>query len=217
MTLTFEYLGFGPNPQLTDYEDVWEYQHIVHDQVASGERDGHVIMTHHAPVYTAGRQTKQEEFPQDGTPVVEVDRGGHITYHGPGQLVCYPIVRLAKGAGVVDHVRRLEAAIIELLGTYGLSPIRMQGRTGVWFPADDQRPARKICAIGIKVSRRTTLHGLALNIKPSTERFANIIPCGITDAGVTSLTEEKPGSWNIWKVAESLEPILAKHLTPELD
>ena len=215
MTLTFEYLGLGPNPQLTDYEDVWDYQRLVNEQVASGERSGHVIMTHHAPVYTAGRRTKPEERPQDGTPVVEVDRGGNITYHGPGQLVCYPIVRLADKVGVVDHVRLLETAVMEFLAGHGLSPIRVPGRTGVWFPASGERLERKICAIGVRVSKRTTLHGFALNVQPSTDRFANIVPCGISDADVTSLAEELPGDWDVWQVAQAMEPILRRLLSAE--
>lgn len=216
MELTYEYLGLGPNPQLTDYEDVWDYQKQVLDHVAAGEWGPHVIFTHHSPVYTAGHQTAKEEYPKDGTPVIDVDRGGHITYHGPGQLVCYPIVRLADGVGVVDHVRRLEDAVIEYLESLGLAPIRIPGRTGVWFPADDARPERKICAIGVRVARRTTMHGFALNVHPSTERFGNIIPCGIGDAGVTSLDEEMPGAWDVWRVAEAIAPILTRHLLREI-
>lgn len=217
MTLTFEYLGLGAEPSPTNYRDVWEYQRRVHDEVARGARPGHVILNEHEPVYTAGRRTEPHERPFDGTPVVDVDRGGKITFHGPGQLVGYPIVQLAEGVGVVDHVRRLEAAVIELLEGYGLQPVRVEGRTGVWFPADDLRPSRKICAIGVRVARRTTMHGFALNVQPSTRWFGNIIPCGIADAGVTSIAEELPGGdWTVQGVATDLEPLLARHLAPEV-
>lgn len=135
-----------------------------------------------------------------------------ITYHGPGQLVGYPIVGLPDGVGVVDYVRRLEGAIIELLAGYGLQTQRVEGRTGVWLPADDTQPERKICAIGVRVSQRTTMHGFALNVLSSAERFGNIVPCGISDAGVTSIIEERGGSWSVEGVAQDLEPILRRHL-----
>lgn len=210
--MTFEFLGLGPEPFLTDYEEVWELQRRIHAEVADGIRPGHVILNEHQPVYTAGRRTQDHERPKDGTPVIDVDRGGLITYHGPGQLVGYPILRLADGVGVVDHVRRLEEAVIDLLVGHGLHPIRVEGRTGVWFPADGLRPERKICAIGVRVARRTTMHGFALNVQPSTSHFDNIVPCGIADAGVTSLAEERPGDWTVAGVAAELEPLLSKHL-----
>ena len=216
VTLTYEYLGLGEQPTFTEYQQVWDYQREVHAAVAADLRPGHVILNEHLPVYTAGRRTEPQERPFDGTPVVDVDRGGKITYHGPGQLVGYPIVHLADGIGVVDHVRRLEAAVIELLRGYGLSPRRVEGRTGVWFDADGDRPERKICAIGVRVARRTTMHGFALNVQPSTKHFANIIPCGIADAGVTSLAEEAPGEWTVAGVAADLEPLLTEHLLGEL-
>lgn len=216
MTLTYEYLGMGPTPSFTDYQDVWDHQRRVHAEVADGIRPGHVIFNQHMPVYTAGRRTEPHERPKDGTPVVDVDRGGKITYHGPGQLVGYPIVQLADGVGVVDHVRRMEGAIIELLESYGLRPERIEGRTGVWFAGDATRPDRKICAIGVRVSRRTTMHGFALNVQPSNSYFDNIVPCGISDAGVTSLAEELAGSWTVEQVAHDLEPILTRHLADEI-
>nr|WP_255622319.1 lipoyl(octanoyl) transferase LipB [Tessaracoccus sp. OS52] len=212
--MTFEYLGLGEDPHLTDYQRVWDYQREVHADVAAGLRPAHVIFNEHRPVYTAGRRTEPQERPFDGTPVVDVDRGGKITYHGPGQLVGYPILHLADGVGVVDHVRRLESAVIELLTAHGLSPRRVEGRTGVWFDSDGDRPERKICAIGVRVARRTTMHGFALNVQPSTAHFANIVPCGIADAGVTSLAEELSGDWTVRAVAAELEPLLSKHLAP---
>lgn len=210
--LTFEYRGLGESPQLSDYQETWDYQRAVHAEVASGARPGHVILVEHPPVYTAGRRTKPTDHPKDGTPVVAVDRGGEITYHGPGQLVGYPIVRLPDGVGVVDHVRAMEAAVIDLLAGYGIASGRVPGRTGVWLAAEDARPERKICAIGVRVTRRTALHGFALNVLSSAERFGNIVPCGISDAGVTSLVEELPVDWTVTQVAHDLEPHLRRHL-----
>lgn len=210
--LSYEYRGLGEPPSLSDYQPTWDYQREVHAEVAEGRRPGHVIYVEHSPVYTAGRKTNPADFPRDGTPVIPVDRGGEITYHGPGQLVGYPIVRLADGVGVVDHVRALESAVISLLATYGLETGRVPGRTGVWLPATDTRPERKICAIGVRVARRTTMHGFALNVLSSAERFGNIVPCGISDAGVTSIIEELPGRWSVTGVAHDL----TDHLTAAL-
>ena len=217
MSLTFEYRGLGEDPQLSDYRETWDHQRAVHAAVSTGARPGHVIFVEHTPVYTAGRRTEGFERPFDGTPVVDVDRGGHITYHGPGQLVGYPIVRLPEGVGVVDHVRRLETAVIAMLAAQGLATIRISGRTGVWLAANGARPDRKICAIGVRVAARTAMHGFALNVHPLNEHFANIIPCGIPDAGVTSLSEELPGPWSVAGVAHDLEPFLRKVLMPTLE
>ncbi|WP_296136081.1 lipoyl(octanoyl) transferase LipB [uncultured Tessaracoccus sp.] len=208
--LAFEEIRLGHGD--ADYVETWEYQRRLHDEVAAGERPGHVLFVEHAPVYTAGRRTTEEMKPKDGTPVVDVDRGGLITYHGPGQLVGYPIVHLPDGVGVVDHVRALERAVIDLLATYDIDAMRVRGRTGVWLAATDTRPERKICAIGVRVSRRTTLHGFALNVRPNAERFGNIIPCGITDAGVTSIHEEVPGDWTVAQVARDIRPHLTRAL-----
>lgn len=209
MTLSFEYRGLGAEPALSDYQETWDHQRAVHAAVAVGARPGHIIFVEHTPVYTAGRRTEPQERPLDGTPVIDVDRGGRITYHGPGQLVGYPIVRLPEGIGVVDHVRRLEEAIILMLAGKGLRTHRVEGRTGVWLNAHGDRPERKICAIGVRVAQRTAMHGFALNVQPSTSNFANIVPCGIADAGVTSLVEELPGEWSVSGIAHDLEPFLA--------
>ncbi len=210
--LTFEYRGLGEERRPSDYQEAWDYQREVHADVADGTRPGHVILLEHTPVYTAGRRTKPSDYPKDGTPTIATDRGGEITYHGPGQLVGYPIVQLADGMGVVDYVRRLEAAIMTLLDGYGIRAMRVEGRTGVWLAASEGRPERKICAIGVRVSRRTTMHGFALNVLSSAERFSNIVPCGISDAGVTSIAEEVPGDWDVAAVAHDLEPILRAEL-----
>ncbi|MGO1383771.1 MAG: lipoyl(octanoyl) transferase LipB [Arachnia sp.] len=212
--LTFEYRGLGEPATLSEYQETWDYQRFVHAAVASGDRPGHVIYVEHSPVYTAGRRTLPHERPVDGTPVIDVDRGGLITYHGPGQLVGYPIVRLREGVGVVDHVRSLETAVIAMLAAKGLETTRITGRTGVWLRGDGIRPERKICAIGVRVAARTAMHGFALNVAPSTASFANIIPCGIADAGVTSLSEEMPGEWTVAGIAHDLEPFLRQALIP---
>ena len=209
-SVQFERLGLGE--RLSPYLPTWDYQREVHADVADGTRPGHVILLEHTPVYTAGRRTKPSDYPKDGTPTIATDRGGEITYHGPGQLVGYPIVQLADGMGVVDYVRRLEAAIMTLLDGYGIRAMRVEGRTGVWLAASEGRPERKICAIGVRVSRRTTMHGFALNVLSSAERFGNIVPCGISDAGVTSIAEEVPGDWDVAAVAHDLEPILRAEL-----
>lgn len=213
--MTFEYRGLGGQRFFSDYQDAWDYQREVHAAVAAGERPAHVIQLEHTPVYTAGRRTLEEEKPFDGTPVVDVDRGGKITYHGPGQLTGYPIVKLPDQVGVVDYVRRVEQAVIDYLEGLGLAPVRVAERTGVWFPADAERPERKICAIGVRVAKRTTMHGYALNVLPSAEAFGNIVPCGIADAGVTSIAEELPGEWDVAAVAHELEPHLRRHLWPD--
>ncbi|WP_226997155.1 lipoyl(octanoyl) transferase LipB [Tessaracoccus aquimaris] len=212
--LSFEYRGLGEVASLSDYQETWDYQRVVHAAVADGARADHAIYVEHSPVYTAGRRTKESDYPKDGTPVIPVDRGGEITYHGPGQLVGYPIIHLVDGVGVVDYVRALETAIIGLLGGYGIASGRVEGRTGVWLEASAARPERKICAIGVRVARRTTMHGFALNVQSSAERFGNIVPCGISDAGVTSIVEELPGQWSVAGVARDLEPYLRDALAP---
>lgn len=212
--LTYDDEGLGQ--RLADYQQTWDRQRALHDDVAAGA-PGRILLVEHSPVYTAGRRTTPDQRPVDGTPVIDVDRGGLITYHGPGQLVGYPIVRLREGVGVVDYVRTLESAVVTLLTGYGLDCGRVEGRTGVWLPAGAGRPERKICAIGVRVARRTTMHGFALNVLSSAERFSNIIPCGIADAGVTSIVEELGGDWTVTGVADDLRDPLTRALTPLLD
>ncbi|MFT4109314.1 lipoyl(octanoyl) transferase LipB [Propionicimonas sp.] len=210
--VSFHHLGLA-EARLTDYHQAWDLQRKVHAEVASGERGPQVLYVEHPPVYTAGRRTEPHERPTDGTPVVEVDRGGKITYHGPGQLVGYPIVFLPRGVGVVDYVRRVEEALIRLLDGYGVPGGRVPGRTGVWLAADAARPERKIAAIGIRVSRQTTMHGFALNVASDLADFGRIVPCGIADAGVTSLAEEWEGPVpSLAEVAKDLEPHLSELL-----
>jgi lipoyl(octanoyl) transferase len=223
--VTFSYLGLLDSPPaLAPYLPTWEAQRTVHGRVAAGEDGPRVLFVEHEPVYTAGRRTEPHERPFDGTPVVDVDRGGKITYHGPGQLVGYPIVTLPRSIGPLGYVRRLEEAIIRVLGAYGIATGRVAGRTGVWLPAGRGRPERKIAAIGVRVARQTTLHGFAVNVAPSSiAPFANIVPCGIADAGVTCLAHELDGPVpGLVEVARALEPHLADllawlpfHPTPE--
>jgi lipoyl(octanoyl) transferase len=210
--VAFRYLGLAEG-ELTDYHLAWDLQREVHAQVAGRELGPQVLYVEHPPVYTAGRRTEPHERPLDGTPVVDVDRGGKITYHGPGQLVGYPIVFLPRGIGVVDYVRRVEEALIRLLAGYGIATGRVPGRTGVWLAAGAGRPERKIAAIGIRVTRQTTLHGFALNVSPDLADFGRIVPCGITDAGVTSMADELVGTApSLLDVGRALEPHLAEVL-----
>lgn len=171
-----------------DYEDAWRLQREIADERLAGGPDT-LLLLEHPPVYTAGRRTLPEERPTDGSPVVDTDRGGKITWHGPGQLVGYPIVGLTEPLDVVNFVRRLEEALIRVCADFGVQTGRVEGRSGVWVPAGDD-PARKIAAVGIRVARATTLHGFALNCDCELGAFSAIVPCGITDAGVTSLTAE---------------------------
>jgi lipoyl(octanoyl) transferase len=172
-----------------DYQAAWQLQRELADARVAGGPDT-LLLLEHPSVYTAGRRTLPEERPLDDTPVVDTDRGGKITWHGPGQLVGYPIIGLAEPLDVVNFVRRLEESMIKVCAGLGLETGRIEGRSGVWVPSDGRRPACKIGAIGIRVSRATTLHGFALNCDCDLAAYSSIVPCGISDAGVTSLTAE---------------------------
>ena len=172
-----------------DYETAWKVQRELADARIAGGPDT-LLLLEHPSVYTAGKRTAPEDRPRDGTPVIDTDRGGKITWHGPGQLVGYPIIGLAEPLDVVNYVRRLEESLMHVCGELGLHTERVAGRSGVWVPADNKGPARKVAAIGVRVSRATTLHGFALNCDCDLSAFSTIVPCGITDAGVTSLTAE---------------------------
>jgi lipoyl(octanoyl) transferase len=172
------------------YHEAWQLQRELADARVAGGPDT-LLLLEHPSVYTAGRRTLPSERPSaPDTPVVDTDRGGKITWHGPGQLVGYPIIGLAEPLDVVNFVRRLEESMIKVCGELGLETGRVEGRSGVWVPSDGTRPARKIGAIGIRVARATTLHGFALNCDCDLTAFSAIVPCGISDAGVTSLTAE---------------------------
>jgi lipoyl(octanoyl) transferase len=173
-----------------DYLDAWELQRSLHADVVSGAAPDTLLLLQHPAVYTAGKRTEPHERPFDGTPVVDVDRGGKITWHGPGQLVGYPIIGLAQPLDVVNFVRRLEDSLMTVCTRLGLQTARVAGRSGVWVPGREGRPDRKVAAIGIRVARATTMHGFAVNCDCDLSAFSGIVPCGIADAGVTSLTAE---------------------------
>lgn len=246
----FVRLGFGPDS--VEYQEAWDEQRRVHAARFADELPDTCLLLEHLPVYTAGRRTEDSERPLDGTPVIDVDRGGKITWHGPGQLVGYPIQKLPRPVDVVAHVRRLEEALIRTCAEFGLETSRVEGRSGVWVLGDpvDERPAlggltldldprtqddefdarfngpeyapsnagqrredRKIAAIGIRVAKGVTMHGFALNVNPDNTWFDKIIPCGIRDAGVTSLSYELGREITIADVL----PVAEKHLREVLE
>jgi lipoyl(octanoyl) transferase len=194
------------------YEAAWAEQRRLHEARVSDAVPDTVLLLEHLSVYTAGRRTEVWERPRDGTPVLDVDRGGKITWHGPGQLVGYPILALPEPVDVVAYVRRLEAALIGACADLGLAAGRVAGRSGVWVPADDRGPDRKVAAIGVRVSRRVTMHGFALNCDPDLTAFDRIVPCGIRDAGVTSLTGELGRQVGVAEAIEAIEPRLRSAL-----
>jgi lipoyl(octanoyl) transferase len=195
-------------PGTVDYRDAWDEQRRLHAAVVAGEQPDSVLLLEHPSVYTAGKRTEVWDRPTDGTPVVDVDRGGKITWHGPGQLVGYPIVRLPAPVDVVAFVRRTEQVLIDVCADLGLVTERVEGRSGAWVRADDRGPDRKVAALGIRVSRGVTLHGFAINADCDLGYFDRIVPCGLRDVGVTSLTAElrRPVT-----VAEIL-PVVERHL-----
>ena len=190
---------------LVEYTDAWAEQQRLHAARVADEVPDTVLLLEHPDVYTAGRRTELWERPFDGTPVVDVDRGGKITWHGPGQLVGYPIVRLPDPVDVVAHVRRLESVLIEVCAAQGLTASRVEGRSGVWMPADERGPDRKIAAIGIRVAQGVTMHGFAINCDPDLGAFDRIVPCGIADAGVTSLSRELDRQIGVTDVIDLVE------------
>ena len=195
---------------LVEYQKAWDAQRRIHEEVASGVRPNTLLLLEHPSVYTAGRRTDDSERPTDGTPVIDVDRGGRITWHGPGQLVGYPIVKLQKPTELVGFVREIEAALISVCADLGIIAVRVDGRSGVWIC--DERGDRKIAAIGIRVAKGVTMHGFALNVNPNLEAFAQIVPCGITDADVTSLQLELHRTITIDEVA----PLVERHVFESL-
>jgi len=172
-----------------EYLAAWQLQRDLAEARVGGGPDT-LLLLEHPPVYTAGRRTQSHERPLQGIPVIDTDRGGKITWHGPGQLVGYPIIGLAEPLDVVNYVRRLEESLIKVCADVGLEAGRVDGRSGVWVAGRDGQPARKVAAIGVRVSRATTLHGFALNCDCGLGAFTTIVPCGISDAGVTSLSAE---------------------------
>ena len=195
---------------LVPYEEALANQRLVHSEVAQALRPNTLILLEHPSVYTAGKRTSDGEKPTDGTPVISVDRGGKITWHGPGQLVGYPIVKLAKPTELVGFVREIEAGLIQVCSEFGISSQRVDGRSGVWIR--DARGDRKIAAIGIRVAQGVSMHGFALNVNPDLEAFNRIIPCGIEDAAVTSMAQELSRDITI----EEVTPVVEKYLTETL-
>ncbi|WP_326649466.1 MULTISPECIES: lipoyl(octanoyl) transferase LipB [unclassified Streptomyces] len=248
--LRFVQLGFGE--EAVEYQEAWQKQREVHAARFADEIEDTCLLLEHPPVYTAGRRTAESERPLDGTPVVDVDRGGKITWHGPGQLVGYPILKLPRPVDVIAHVRRLEDALILTCAEFGLETSRVEGRSGVWVLGDpvEQRPAigglslhfdprlqdeefdprlngpeyapsnagqrredRKLAAIGIRIAKGVSMHGFAINVNPDNTWFDRIVPCGIRDAGVTSLSYELGREITIAEVL----PVIEKHLRDVLE
>ena len=195
---------------LVDYQKAWESQKSIHQEVADGTRLNTLLLLEHPSVFTAGRRTDDSERPTDGTPVINVDRGGRITWHGPGQLVGYPIVKLRKPTELVGFVREIESGLIAVCHDLGVDAIRIDGRSGVWI--QDAQGDRKIAAIGIRVAQGVTMHGFALNVNPDLSAFRTIIPCGIADADVTSLEIELKKSITFDEVA----PLVERHIFESL-
>ena len=195
---------------LKEFESALELQRKIHGEVASGTRSNTLLLLEHPSVYTAGKRTQSFELPTDGTRVVQVDRGGRITWHGPGQLVGYPIVKLLKPTELVGFVRTLESALIKVCAEVGVKAVRVDGRSGVWI--SDSKGDRKIAAIGIRVASGVTMHGFALNVSPDLSKFSQIVPCGIDDAAVTSLAIELDRTVDIAEIS----PIVEKHLVEAL-
>ena len=196
---------------LIGYEAALAKQREIHSGVVAGSHPQSLILLEHPSVYTAGRRTTPEERPVDGTPVIDVDRGGKITYHGPGQLVGYPIITLRNRNDVVGFVRELETALIAVCAEFGIIAERYCERSGVWLR--DGKGDRKIAAIGIRVAKGVTMHGFALNISPDLTAFDRIIPCGFTDTGVTSMARELGREISIAEVA----PVIERHLREALN
>lgn len=195
-------LGEGPR----DYREMWALQREIHADVVAGTRPDTVILVEHTSVYTAGKRTAAWDRPVDASEVIDVDRGGRITWHGPGQLVAYPIVRLRTPVDVVAYVRALERAIMQVCEGFGIETLRVEDRSGVWLPATSDKRERKVCAIGVRVAKGVTMHGLALNCNPDLAEFNRIVPCGISDADVTSLSLELS---SVVTIADAAAPVVA--------
>ncbi len=203
-SIAVEHLG------LVDYMNTWNYQRELVNAIAEETKPNTLLLLEHPSVYTAGRMTKIDERPVDGTPVIDVDRGGKITWHGQGQLVGYPIVKLKNRNDVVGFVREIEKALIEVCADFGIATEQYCDRSGVWIR--DAQGDRKIAAIGIRVSKGVTMHGFALNVNPDMSAFSKIVPCGIPDADVTSMATELGRAIDIAEVTQSVEKRIIKAL-----
>lgn len=196
---------------VVDYLPTWELQKNIADDVLAGKTENTLLLLQHPSVYTAGRRTEISERPQDGTPVVDVDRGGKITWHGLGQLVGYPIIKLRNSTDVVGFVREIETALIGACTELGIATARICDRSGVWVK--DANGDRKIAAIGIRVAKGVTTHGFAINVNPDLSAYKRIVPCGISDAGITSVSQELGREVFI----EDVQPIIEKHILAALE
>jgi len=210
-----DYRIAGLGNDAVDYLAAWDLQREVHAAVVAGGAPDTVLLLEHPPVFTCGKRTDPHERPLDpgGAPVIDVDRGGKITFHGPGQLVGYPIVTLPDHVKVVDYVRRVEEALIATCRELGVTTARIPGRSGVWLRADDRGPERKIAALGIRVSRGVTMHGFAINCDVDLSWYDRFVPCGINDAGVTSLSLELDRHVSVAEVIPLVERHLSAYLT----
>jgi lipoyl(octanoyl) transferase len=197
---------------LSEYQSAWDFQRQIHADVAAGARPNTLILVEHEDVFTAGKRTQPSDLPWDGSKVIEVDRGGRITWHGPGQLVGYPIVKLPSPVDVMDYVHKIEQAIMDVCTSYGIATKRVNDRTGVWVPSDEKGPERKIAAIGVRVAKGVTMHGFALNCNCDLSAYSRIVPCGISDAGVTSISQEVGREVSINVVKEQVINELMKNL-----
>jgi lipoyl(octanoyl) transferase len=193
-----------------DYEQAWELQRTLHAEVVASTRPNVLLLLEHPSVYTAGRRTEEFERPLDGSKVIEVDRGGRITWHGPGQIVGYPIVKLLEPNEVVGFVREIESALINVCSDLGVNAMRIEGRSGVWIV--DSQGDRKIAAIGVRVAKGVTMHGFALNVNPDLAAYDQIVACGIRDAQVTSLQKELGREITIEEISEVVETHVLKSL-----
>lgn len=221
-------MDVGLGTRLVPYQEGWDLQRTVHAEVVAGERASTLIILEHEPVYTVGRRTHSWERPAGAfvepghVPVVDVDRGGKTTWHGPGQLTVYPVVRLVSPIDVIRYLRALEQAVIDVCADRGVATVRVEGRSGVWVPGGDEhararpRPERKICALGVRVARGVTMHGLGLNVSPDLAAFGldRIVPCGIDDAGVTSLQAETGAALPAAALADEVAEALERSLSP---
>jgi len=193
---------------VVDYAQAWDEQRRLHAAVAAGDRPDTILLLEHPSVFTAGKRTEPADRPTDGTPVVDVDRGGKLTWHGPGQLVGYPIIKLPDPIDVVAYVRRTEQLLIDVCAEFGLATERVEGRSGAWVRADQRGPDRKVAQIGIRVAQGVTQHGFALNCDCDLANFDRFVPCGIRDAGVTSISAELGRSITVADVL----PVVERHL-----
>jgi len=211
-----DYVVTGLSANSVPYSTALEMQRAVHADVASGRAPDTVLLLEHPSVYTAGKRTEPHERPIDGTPVIDVDRGGKITWHGPGQLVGYPIVKLSDPVDVVAYVRRLEGMLIEILAEFGVPGERVDGRSGVWLLGPERGAGEKIAAIGIRVADGVTMHGFSLNCSNSFAAYDAIVACGLPDAGATSISRELDRTVTPADVVPLVQRHFARFLEPSL-